>query len=215
MITLHHSPGTASFAVHALLNEIGTPFELALIDRATEAHKQPAYLALNPNGLIPVLVDGDLVLYETVAILMHLADRFPDAALAPPLGSAERAHYYKWGFWLSNTLQAMLMHYFYPERMVDAGNSDGTAQVKRAAEARVGPMLDLLGAQFAHGQPWLLGERYSALDPMAFLMCRWTRGFAGRPARAVPALLPYLQRMVERPALRQTIAAEGLAEPWF
>jgi glutathione S-transferase len=215
MITLHHYPGNASFAVHALLNEIGTPFELALVDRANEAHKKPAYLALNPNGLIPVLVDGDLVLYETVAILMHLADRFPEAALAPAPGSAERAQYYKWGLWLSNTLQAMLVHYFYPERMVDPGNSEGAAQVKKAAETKVGAMLDVLAAQFAHGQPWLLGEQYSALDPMAFLMCRWTRGFASRPARAVPALLPYLQRMVQRPAVRKTFAAEGLAEPWF
>lgn len=215
MITLHYSPGTASFAVHALLNELGVPFELAQIDRASNSHKSAAYLALNPNGTIPVLVDGNLVLYETVAILMHLADRHPEARLAPPVGSDARAQYYKWALWLSNTLQAMLMHYFYPERMVAEGNAEGTAQVKAAAEARVVALLPQLADQIQRGGPWLLGADYSALDPMAFLLCRWTRGFASRPARDFAPLRPYLERMLERPAISKTFASEGLAAPWF
>lgn len=215
MITLHYSPGTASFAVHALLEELGVPFELAPIDRANNSHKSAAYLALNPNGTIPVLVDGDLVLYETVAILLHLADRHPEARLAPALGSDARAHYYKWALWLSNTLQATLTHYFYPERMVAAGNAAGTAEVKAAAEARVVTLLPQLADQISRGGPWLLGADYSALDPMAFLLCRWTRGFASRPARDFAPLRAYLQRMLERPAISKTFASEGLAAPWF
>ena len=68
MITLHYFPGNASMTPHMLLRELGVPFELALVDRAKRAHKAPEYLKLNPNGLIPVLVDGALVLYETAAI---------------------------------------------------------------------------------------------------------------------------------------------------
>jgi glutathione S-transferase len=59
----------------------------------------------------------------------------------------------------------------------------------------------------------MLGERYSALDPYAFILCRWTRGMQ-RPARTLPRLGAYLQRMLERPAVQATIAAEELAEPW-
>ena len=70
-----------------LLHELGVPFELQLVDRTQGAHKSPAYLKLNPNGLIPVLVDGDLVLYETAAICLHLADTHPGRGLAPPLGT--------------------------------------------------------------------------------------------------------------------------------
>jgi glutathione S-transferase len=213
MIQLYYYPGNASLAPHMLLEELGVPFELKLVDRTRAAHKSPEYLKLNPNGLIPVLVDGNLVLYETVAICLHLADTHPGARLAPPLGTAERAHYYKWFVWCTNTLQAMLLHYFYGERMVDEGNAAAAAQVKAHAEAAVGGMLDRLDAQLAsHGQDWLLGATYSAVDPFALLLCRWTRGFA-RPARSLRHLGPYLQRALARPAVQRAFATEKLQPP--
>jgi glutathione S-transferase len=104
MMQLHYHPGNASFAPHVLLHEIGAPFELKLVQRMQGEHKQPEYLKLNPNGQIPVVVDGELVLYEAAAICMHLADTHPGAALAPPLGTRERAHFYKWMAWLGSTL---------------------------------------------------------------------------------------------------------------
>lgn len=215
MITLHYLPGAASFAVHCLLREVDAPHTLQLVDRANNGHKAPEYLKLNPNGLIPVLVDGDLVLYETAAILMHLADTHPTAGLAPALGSAERAHYYKWMLWLSNTLQATLIHYFYPERWVDEGHTEAAAQVKAHAESKAVACLQQIDDQLArHGGPWLLGERYSAADPLAFMLCRWTRSFGSRPARAFPHIGPYLQRMLARPALQQVFAAEQLPQPF-
>ena len=213
---LHYYPGNASFTPHVLLHEIGASFELKLVQRMEGAHKSADYLKLNPNGLIPVLVDGELVLYETSAICLHLADTHPGAALAPPLGTRERAHFYKWMVWLTNTPQAMLKHYFYPERMVDDGNAAGAAQVKVHAQAQVGAMLEQLDAQLAaHGGDWLLGRDYSAADPFAFMLCRWTRGFDDRPARAYPHIAPYLQRMLQRPAVQRALAAEGLQAPWF
>jgi len=216
MIRLYHDPGSASMVPHVLLEEIGTPFELKRVPRAQARHKTPEYLALNPNGLIPVLVDADLVLYETAAICLYLADRFPHAALAPPPGaSAPRAHFQKWLVWLTNTLQAMLLHCFYPQRMVDDGDAAAAAQVQAHARSRVGGMLEQLDAQLAsHGKPWLLGEHYSAVDPYAFTLCRWTRGFDTRPARDYPQLGPYLQRMLQRPALQRALHTEGLAPPF-
>jgi glutathione S-transferase len=214
MLQLHYVPGNASMAPHALLEEIGAPYELKLVDRANQAHKSPEYLRLNPNGLIPVLVDGALVIYETAAICLHLADTHPDAGLAPPLGSAERAHFYKWLVWLTNTVQARLLHYFYPDRLADPANAGATAQVKARAEADVGAMLDQLDAELArHGGPWLLGGNYSAVDPFALMVCRWTRGFE-RPARSLPQLGPYLQRVLARPALQRVFAQESLPQPW-
>jgi glutathione S-transferase len=215
MITLHYYPGNASLTPHMLLRELGVDFELQLVDRTRGEHKSPAYLKLNPNGLIPVLVDGDLVLYETAAIVLHLVDTHPAAGLAPALGTAQRAHFYKWLVWLTNTVQATLIHYFYPERMVDEGNSTGAAQVQAHAAKRVGECLTQIDDQLAaSGGPWLLGEPYSAVDIYAFMLCRWTRGFATRPARDHSHIGPYLQRMLARPAVRQTLAAEKLPEPW-
>lgn len=213
MIQLHYFPGNASMTPHLLLRELGLPFELQYVDRAAQAHKSPAYLALNPNGLIPVLVDGDLVLYETAAIVLHLCDTHPQAGLAPALGTAARAHFTKWLVWLSSSVQAMMPHYFYSERMVAPGNAAGAAEVKAAAEARIAALIDQIETQLAsHGGPWFLGEHFSALDPYAFMLCRWTRGMQ-RPARTLPHIGPWLQRVLARPATQQVIAAEGLQPP--
>ena len=166
MLQLHYHPGNASLIPHLVLEELGAPFELAFVDRSVAAHKSADYLKLNPNGLIPVLVDRreafggaakPLVLYETAAVCLHLADTHAQAALMPPLGSVERANAYKWLAWLANTVQAALIVYFYPERWAD--DAGAVAQVKAHAEAKVGAMLDQLDAEFArHGRPWLLGD---------------------------------------------------------
>src|SRR6218665_3283650 len=119
MITLHYVPSTASFAPHALLEELGIPYELVKIDQAGGELDSSAYRQMNPNGLIPVLRDGDLVLFETAAICLHLADTHADAGLLPPLATPERAQAYKWLSWLSTTLQQTLILYFYPQRWAD------------------------------------------------------------------------------------------------
>ncbi|MEO6031375.1 MAG: glutathione S-transferase family protein [Burkholderiaceae bacterium] len=216
MLQLHYHPGNASMAPHMLLEELGAPHELLKVDRAKQAHKSPAYLKLNPNGLIPVLVDrrggSELVLYESAAICLHLADTHPQAGLAPVLGTPERAHFYKWLIWLTNTLQATLLLYFYPERWADT--PEAAAQVKAHAENRCGALLDQLDAELArHGQPWLLGKAFSAVDPYALMLCRWTRGFT-RPARSLPHLAPYLQRMLARPAVQRVFELEELGQPF-
>ena len=141
MINLHYYPGNASLAPHILLQEIGAPFELVLVDRTQHAHQSPAYLALNPNGLIPVLRDGPLVLYECVAIGLHLCDTHPAAGLAPAMGTPARAQFYKWLVWMTNTLQATLIHYFYPERMVDDGNTSGASAACSISSTRSSPAM--------------------------------------------------------------------------
>ncbi len=210
---LFYYPSNASMAPHIVLEEIGQPFELILVDRTRDEHKSAQYLQLNPNGLIPVLVDDDLVLYETAAICLHLADTSPQSGLAPALGTMERAGFYKWLMWLTNTLQTALIAYFYPERWVDTGNDAGAQQVQAHAEAKIMTLLDQLEAQLhSSGGPWLLGEHYTILDPYALMLCRWTRGFA-KPAREWPLLGAYLQRVLARPAVQRAFKTEGLGQP--
>jgi glutathione S-transferase len=215
MIQLHYYPSTASMVPHIVLEEIGSPYERVLVDRAAGAHKSPQYVKLNPNGLIPVLTEGDLVLYETAAIVLHLCDTHPQARLAPEVGSVERAHFYKWLVWCTNTLQATLIVYFYPERWMDEGNAEGVAQLKAHAERKVGGLLDQLDAELArHAGPWFAGQVYTALDAYVFTLCRWTRNFKSSPARERQYLGPYLQRMLVRPAVQRVIANEKLAAPF-
>ena len=216
MYKLFYFPGNANLAPHMLLEEIGAPYELVLVDRDNNAHKSPEYLKLNPSGRIPVLVDGDLVIHETAAICLHLVDRHPDADLAPALGTRERALFYKWLVYLTNTLQAELITYFYPERLVD--DAAAAAQVKAHAEARIsgeGGMLDILERHLGKGgNPWLLGSHYTAADPYLLMLARWTRGMA-KPARNRPNFSRYLAAMILRPAVARTFAQESLNAPLY
>ena len=231
MIQLHYYPSNASMIPHIVLEEIGGAFELVLVDRDVLAHKSAPYLKLNPNGLIPTLVEtggpqGDLVLYESAAICLHLSDTHPKAHLIPPLGTPERAHFYKWLVWLSNTLQPSLIAYFYPERYVAPGNKAGALEVKAQAQSRVGACLEQLDNELdrvkqrskaADDLPtvedWFMGAHYSALDAYVFTLCRWTRNFSALPARSYPHLGPYLQRMLARPAVQRVLATEKIAPP--
>lgn len=216
MYQLYYFPGNANLVPHMVLEEIGAPYQLVPVDRANNAQKSPEYLKLNPTGRIPVLIDGDLVLFETAAICLHLVDRHPDAGLAPALGTKERAEFYKWLVYLTNTVQAELITYFYPNRMTD--DEAAAAQVKRHAEARIsgeGGMLDILETQLAKsGGPWLLGAHYSAVDPYLMVMARWTRGMAN-PARNRKHLGRFLEAMAARPAVQRAFEQEGLKSPLY
>jgi glutathione S-transferase len=210
MIRLHHSNSSAAMAPHIVLEELGLSFELLPVDTARGAHKQADYLRLNPNGVVPTLEDGDLVLYETVAILLHLVDTHPASGLMPPLGTPERAQAYKWLVWSTNTLQATLIAYFYPERWAP----EHPAEVKAQVQARIRPMLQQLDDALGDGRVWMLGDRFSIVDVMVFMLGRWTRHFADHPARSFPHLGPYLHRVLARPAVQKVLAREGLAAPY-
>ena len=215
MLELWYSPGSASMVPHIVLEELGVPYRRRTVDRDRQEHKSAAYLALNPNGLIPVLVDGELVVYETAAIVMHLADTHPQAGLMPPIGTPERARAVQWLVWLTNALQATLLVYFYPERWVAEGNAAGGGEVQARAEARIAGLLDQLDAEWRRvGGPWFLGERASVVDAYVVTLCHWTAGWPDGAARR-PALHGYLQRVLQRPAVQRMLVNEGTQPPYF
>ena len=210
MMKLYYFPGNASLCVHMLLEELGAAYELVYVDRTQGAHKAADYLALNPKGLIPTLVDGDLVLTETAAILLHLCDKFE--RFAPPFASNERAQFYKWLMYLTNTIQAEMIVYFYPDRWAKGA---ATAEVKANAEAKLAGCFDLIEAQLArHGGPYLLGNTFTALDPFLWMLCRWSRGMQ-RPARTLPHIAKFLAGMDARPAIARAYEQEKLGEPRY
>ncbi len=211
---LYYVPGNASLAPHIVLEEIAMPYELRLVDRDNNEHKSADYLKLNPSGLIPVLVDGDLALTEAAAICLYLADRHPESGLAPALGTPERAQFYKWLMYLTNTLQAELITYFYPHRL---GGESAKAIVQAHAEARIDGMLDLIENQLATNaantkSAWLIGRQYTVADAYLMMLCRWTRGLK-RPARARTHLNTFLVAMLARPAVASVFEQEELLLP--
>ena len=219
MIELHYSPTDASMTPHIILEELGLPFELVLVDRSVNAQKSSEYLQLNPNGTIPTLVHDDLVLFETAAIAIYLAELKPEAGLVPSVGTAERGTFYKWMFWLANTFHSNLMPYFYSERWVNGGNEAGAAEVKLQAQKRIKGLLKILDDELAaHGQDYLLGKYFSVADVYAFMLCRWTRNFSGdacAPARDWTHLRPYLERILARPAVQRVYVAEKIVAPFI
>ncbi|MBA3348755.1 MAG: glutathione S-transferase family protein [Actinobacteria bacterium] len=203
---LHYHPGTAAMAPHATLAEIGVPYELVPIIRDAEGRPTAAYLALNPWGKIPTLEDGDLVLTESAAICLHLADRFPEARLAPPLGTPERAEVYRWLLWLSNTVQMTQMRHFYPDRY-------GTEGVKEAADAELAGHYDLIDAHLA-GREWLVGSERTVADFFLFMLTRWGR-FLEPAAWDRPNLRSHWLRTLELRGPRTTLEEQGLPLPAF
>ncbi len=211
MLALYYYPGNASLLPHMMLREIGAPFELRLVDRSQNAQKSAAYLRLNPNGRIPVLVDGDLVLFEAAAVALHLADRFPEAGLAPALGTSERAEFYKWMIHLSNTPQAEYRAWFYPHE--HAADEAAVPSVKQAAGERLNRMFDVISGQLG-SKTWLIDDRFSAADLFLFMLIRWGR-LMPRPPRSIPNLNALAERVVARPAVQEALRVEGIQAPFF
>jgi glutathione S-transferase len=212
MYRLYYYPSNASLAPHFLLEEIGAPHELVLVDRSVDAQRSEAYRKLNPNARIPTLIDGDLILWEAAAICLHLVDRHPECGLAPELATRERGHFYKWIAYLTNTIQAEQIIYFYPERFSD--DPAHAPAIKSRAEARVGAMFDMVDTQLAADGPYLLGRHLSAADHYLLMVARWSRHFA-RPARQLPAVGRLLRMLAERPAVARTFASEGITAPLY
>jgi len=211
MLVLYYYPGNASLLPHMMLREIGVPFEMRLVDRVNKAQKSAEYLRLNPNGRIPVLVDGDLMLFETAAIALHLVDKFPQAGLAPEVGTGERAEFYKWMVHLTNTPQAEYRAWFYPHEHVS--DEMAVLAAKQAAEQRLYRMFDVISEQLGD-KTWLLGDRFSAADLFLFMLIRWGRGMP-RPPRSLPNLNALAERVVARPAVQETLKVEELQAPLF
>src|SRR5207253_9860469 len=92
-VTLFHSPNTRSTGALTLLEELGAPYELHVLNMKAGEQRRPEYLAINPMGKVPALKHGDALVTEQVAIFLYLADLFPEAGLGPPVGDPLRGSY--------------------------------------------------------------------------------------------------------------------------
>ncbi len=155
-------PGSAAMAPHAALAEIGVDYQLVELDR-DQAQTDAAYRALNPLGVVPTLVAGDVVVSESAAILLYLADRFPEARLAPD----DRAELYRWLVFMTNTMQTCMLRFFYPERY-------GGGEVEDVAAAEADRLFDLV-EESLEGRDWLVGDQRTAADLFLFMLTRWGR----------------------------------------
>jgi glutathione S-transferase len=203
---LYYYPANASLAPHILLEEARCEYELVLVDRKQERQKSAEYLRLNPNGRIPVLVSGELVLFESAAICLHIADLYPEAQLAPPPRTAARAHFYKWLMFLTNTVQPAYMAYRYPEQYTtEPSQHEGVQQAAVAQSTRAFRVLEEALAQ----GPFLLGSEYSACDAYLYMLVWWAQRQAEPPSQ-LPNVRRCVRQVAARPATRRACEAEGI-----
>lgn len=212
--TLFYFPGNANIAAHVALEEAGASYALSFVDRKSGAQHDPSYLALNPNARVPTLIDhtlGDLVIFESAAICLHVTDRHPQAGLLPPAGTAERALAYQWLIWLTNTLQAELLVYHYPMRHVT--DETATETVRAKANERLDSQFAMAAGALEKTGAYLAGDRYSIADAYLTMLCRWG-GRLPKPPRSYPALNRLIDTVLDRPAVDRAYASEGVKLPY-
>ncbi len=207
-IVLYGSPSTASLVVHWLLIELALPHQLIQLDFARCEQKSADYLRLNPQGRVPTLVIDGQVLTEAVAIAMHLADRHPEAGLAPAPATPTRGDYYRWLLFCANTLQPAYRAWFYPAE--PAGEAHVEA-AKAQARAAIESAWDQVAAQLEANGPYLLGEQRSVADFVLTMLMRWSRNMP-RPTDTWPALHAHAQRMKALPSFAEVYRREGLSD---
>ncbi|MEM6657377.1 MAG: glutathione S-transferase family protein [Pseudomonadota bacterium] len=208
---LHYAPDNASLVIRLVLEEMGLPYETALVDRGQNAQRGAAYRSLNPNGLIPVLETPQGPVFETAAILLWLADTHEKLAPAPD--SPQRAAFLKWLFFASNTLHADLRLTFYAETYIDAALAE---QLRTGVRPRLQRHLDILEATARTAPPWLCAEQPSVLTYYLACMIRWMALYPATSDRSwlrlsdVPKLHAILTALETRPATVRAAEAEGL-----
>lgn len=196
-VTLYHSPNTRSTGALILLEELGAPYDLQVLNMKAGEQRQPAYLAINPMGKVPALRHGDAVVTEQVAVYLYLADLFPEAGLAPPIGDPQRGPYLRW--------MAFYAACFEPA-VVDRAAKHDPAPQTMSPYGDYDTMLGTLVGQLAKGS-YLLGERFSAADVLWGTALGWTTMFKLVPE--LPEIMSYVQRIGARPAAARVRAKDA------
>jgi len=196
-ITLYHSPNTRSSGILLLLEELGAPYELKLLNMKAGEHRQAPYLAVNPMGKVPAIEHNGVVVTEQIAILIYLSDLFPESGLAPALRDPLRGPYLRWIAFYAGCFEPAIIDRARkieegPASMLPYGNYDS--------------MLKALTGQLAKG-PWLLGERFTAADVIWGSGLGWTTMWKLVPE--LPEIKAYLARFSARPAVPRAKAKDA------
>lgn len=202
-LLLHHAAPSRSSTVLWMLEELGEPYDLHVIDLQKEEQRTPEFLAINPMGKVPTLQHGDVVVTEVGAICMYLADAYPAANLTPPIGDPRRGPYVRWMFFQGNCLEPAIVDKAMkrePGRRSTIPYGDFDTTISTLAKG--------LGEA---GGPWFLGDQFTALDVYMGSAIKWTMQFGLLPP--LPEFTAYASRISERPALIRAEAKDAELAP--
>lgn len=195
-VIFYHNPRSRAAIVHWMLEECGIDYEIRPVDLEKGGHKTPEFLAINPMGKIPAIVADGTVITETPAIIAWLADAFPQAGLAPPVGSPERGTWYRWLFFGGSCFEPALL-----DRMLNRPEPENKMALGWGSYQAV---LTALERALDPG-PYLLGDGFSAADVYIGAQLNWAMMFGAPGIKDNPVLAGYVERVTARPAYRRTL----------
>src|SRR5215203_3156516 len=195
-ITLYYSPQTRATGTRVLLEELGVPYDLHVLNMKAGEQRQPAYLAINPLGKVPAIRHGEALVTEQVAIFIYLADLFPKAGLTPALDDVRRGPYLRWIAYYGASFEPALIDKFMKHE---------PPPITQSPYADYETMLGALEVQMSRG-PYLLGDRMTAVDILWGVAFSWTMNFGLVPKKDV--FVRYAERITSRPAFQRINAAD-------
>ncbi len=201
---LYSKPGACSTADHIALQWTGQPFEVELLDKDTL--KAPPFLAINPAGSVPVVVDGDFVLTQNAAIMGYIADTHPQAGLTGDGSPKQRAEATRWLSFVNSDLHPAFKPLFAPGAFIE--DDTHYDALRAAARKRLRALFERADAQLAD-RPWLAGFR-SFADPYFYITLRWAAG-AKIDLSGLDNLAAFKQRMEADTGVQAVLKAEGLS----
>ena len=196
-LTLHYCPQSRSLGSLVLLEELGAPHELHVMNMSQGEQRKPEYLAINPMGKVPAISHGEALITEQGAIFIYLADLYAKAGLAPALDDPLRGPYLRWLVFYGSCFEPAV---------VDRSLQREPAPKQRSPYGSYDDVIAILAAQLAKG-PYLLGERFTAADVLWGTALNWTTHFGVVPL--LPAFKTYIDRVTARPAYKRAAAKEA------
>jgi glutathione S-transferase len=204
VLTLYYAPNTCALATHIALEEAGADYQAVRLDFRANQQRGADYLAINPKGRVPALVTDQGVLTETPALLVYVAQMFPEARLAPlddPFGFAQAQAF---ASYLCSTVHVAHAHRMRGYRWAD--DEAAFEAMRRKVPQSVGDAFQVIERGLLKG-PWVLGGAYSFCDPYLFTLAQWLEA-DGVDVAALPRVTEHRQRVAERPAAKRAMAAQ-------
>jgi glutathione S-transferase len=190
-----HYPLSRARIVHWMLEELGAPYSIKLINMEKGEHKRPEFLAVNPMGKLPAIQHGATTITEAGAICAYLADAFASANLAPAPNSPERGTYYRWMFFGSGCVEPAITDRLFNRPQVERPSALGYGSYDDT--------FNTLEKALTPG-PFILGERFSAADVYVGSQIMW--GMRMKALEPRPAFQKYVGMLMERPAFKRVAA---------
>ncbi len=206
MYQLYYYPLNASLAPHFVLEALGVEYQLCFVDRKSNAQKSSTYIRLNPTGRIPTLVKDKLAIFESAAICLWLAESHPEARLIPQKDTPCRAEFHQWLMYLTSTLQAELMIYFYPEKLCPIPQA--IESISQNQQNKITDCLRTLN-QALDNKQYLVADQLSVCDYFLLMLLIWADELDTPPLK-FENLKRFLHNMFKKPSIARVCEVEGI-----